>query len=706
MADPTQDARVLGLKTTLGTNALVIERIAGQESLCRPFEFRVLAVATSDNFSFDDLAGSEAVVKLETGDPDAGEYRYFHGVISQVAHAGFNLQGLSRYELTLVPWIWFLTQTTDCRIFQNLSVPEILEQLFSEANGNYRLELNGTYPARDFCVQYGETDFDFVHRLMEYEGIYYFWVHEEGGHRMVVCDAMGSHHEVSGFEEVIYRANAAGVQDRPVLSSWSLKQRVTPGRYSINSFDFKSPNPSPNSKLLSRSDGNWQHPQGTHEVYENAGDFIDRDEGERYARIRREEVQCVAKTIVTQTNARGLTSGCKFTVAENPRRDQNGEYLVTSVNFVASAGNYGSGSQSGPETYQCSLTGIPTSGVFRPARVTPVPRMRGPQTAIVCGPEGEEIYVDKYGRVKLQFLWDRRGTFDAGSSCWVRVSQAWAGVGFGSMNIPRIGQEVIVDFLDGDPDRPIITGRVYNGSNMPHSSNAGRDGKPGNTPPADLTQAAMMTSFKSNSLGGSGGHNEITMNDKGGSETLFFKAQKDEIHKVGNDREDSVGNNETRKVGVDRSREVGNNETVRIGVNRDKTVGVDETTSVGSNRTEQIGTDESLTVGANRTVTVGANNTESVGANDTKSVGANQTNSIGASQTDSVGMMRQASIGMIDNISAGLIYSVEAGISILLTAGVTVTLKGPGGSIEIGPSGIVIDGKTVTIKGMPVNINP
>lgn len=658
------------METTLGTNALVIERIAGQESLCRPFEFRVLAVATSDDFSFDDLAGSEAVVKLETGDPDAGEYRYFHGVISQVAHAGFNLQGLSRYELTLVPWIWFLSQTTDCRIFQNLSVPEILEQLFSEANGNYRLELNGTYPPRDYCVQYGETDFDFVHRLMEYEGIYYFWIHEEGGHRMVICDAMGSHHEVGGFEEVIYRANAAGVQDRPVLSSWSLKQRVTPGRYSINSFDFKSPNPSPNSKLLSRSDGNWQHPQGTHEVYENAGDFIDRDEGERYARVRREEVQCVAKTIVTQTNARGLTSGCKFTVTENPRRDQNGEYLVTGVNFVASAGNYGSGSQSGPETYQCSLTGIPTSGVFRPARVTPVPRMRGPQTAIVCGPSGEEIYVDKYGRVKLQFLWDRRGTFDAGSSCWVRVSQAWAGVGFGSMNIPRIGQEVIVDFLDGDPDRPIITGRVYNGSNMPHSSNAGRDGGA----PSDLTQAAMMTSFKSNSLGGSGGHNEITMNDAGGAETLFFKAQKDEIHKVGNNRNDKVEVDEKREVGSNRERTVGGKETI--------TVAGDRKVSMGANHTEEIGANQKITVGAGQTIIIGSNLSLSVAGNSETKIGGTSKLTVGAS------------------------HETSAAAGIKLTSLASIELSVGGSSITLTPGGIDIKSVgPVTVTGAIVKVN-
>ena len=683
----------------MGTNALVIERIAGQESLCRPFEFRVLAVATSDDFSFDDLAGSEAVVKLETGDPDAGEYRYFHGVISQVAHAGFNLQGLSRYELTLVPWIWFLSQTTDCRIFQNLSVPEILEQLFSEANGNYRLELNGTYPARDYCVQYGETDFDFVHRLMEYEGIYYFWVHEEGGHRMVVCDAMGSHHEVSGFEEVIYRANAAGVQDRPVLSSWSLRQRVTPGRYSINSFDFKSPNPSPNSKLLSRSDGNWQHPQGTHEVYENAGNFIERDEGERYARIRREEVQCVAKTIVTQTNARGLTSGCKFTVTENPRRDQNGEYLVTGVNFVASAGNYGSGSQSGPETYQCSLTGIPTSGVFRPTRATPVPRMRGPQTAIVCGPEGEEIYVDKYGRVKLQFLWDRRGTFDAGSSCWVRVSQAWAGVGFGSMNIPRIGQEVIVDFLDGDPDRPIITGRVYNGSNMPHSSNAGRDGKPGNTPPADLTQAAMMTSFKSNSLGGSGGHNEITMNDKGGAETLFFKAQRDEIHLVGHDREDTVGNDETRKVANLRSRTVGVNESITIGNNRSITIGNNETRTTGVNSAETIGAAKELTIGGVYQVTVGGAMNQTVGGALATEVGGAHAEVVGGHRTMQSG-------GKVTITAADEIELATGAAKITLKKSGRIEIQGVHISMLSGAGIVEIDaGGIVNIKGPMVRIN-
>jgi type VI secretion system secreted protein VgrG len=290
----------------------------------------------------------------------------------------------------------------------------------------------------------------------------------------------------------------------------------------------------------------------------------------------------------------------------------------------------------------------------------------------------------------VKFHWDRHNKEDENSSCWIRVSQAWAGKGYGFISHPRIGHEVIVDFEEGDPDRPIVTGRVYNADQKGDTTNAGRTGKPGNVPPTSHPQSNMMTSLKSNSTPGGGGSNEIAMNDTKGGETLYFKAQKDEIHTVGNDREDTVGNNETRKVGVDRSRQVGNNETVAIGVNRDKTVGTNET----------------VVIGVDRTVTVGANNTESIGANDSKTVGANQTNSVGRTLAESVGMTRDAKIGLIDNISAGLIYSVDAGISITLTAGVTLTLKGPGGTIEIGPSGIVIDGKTVTIKGMPVNINP
>jgi type VI secretion system secreted protein VgrG len=691
MKAPTQSSSFLALKTKLGADVLLIERFSGDEALGRLYDYRAQALAPKDEFDLDSLIGTNATLKMENAAHGGAKYRFFNGIVSQVNHLGYDAHGYGRYELALVPWLWLLTRTSDCRIFQNLSVPEIIKKVFDEqSTATYRMELEGKYEPREYCVQYRETDFNFVQRLMENEGIYYFWEHRDGEHKMVICDSSSSHKPVEGFEKVHFRALDSGIQERFQLFTWQIHKLVTPGKYALNSFDFKSPKPSANTKLLSRSDKEHKHKEGGLEIYDNPGNFLDRSDGKRLAVIRREEIQCQSNTISRRTNARGLFCGSTFESTEIPRKDQNKEYLITSTSFNIASGNYGSGTGSGENSYECAITGILKTVPFRAARVAVPTRVEGPQTAIVSGPSGEEIHVDKYGRVKVQFLWDRDGAFDSGSSCWIRVSQAWAGVGFGSMNIPRIGQEVIVDFLEGDPDRPIIVGRVYNGSNMPHSSNAGRDGKPGNTPPADLTQAAMMTSFKSNSLGGSGGHNEITMNDKGGAETLFFKAQKDEIHKVGNDREDEVANDETRTIGHDRVDTVGNNETRTVGQNRVRTVGSCETVTVGSMRTHTVGVNEAINIGAAQELTIGAA----------------QIVTIGAERVSTVGRDDQLTVGKKLSITAGDEISITTGkASIVMKKDGTIVIKGKDISLEGSGKISVKASKDVTVKGQKISQN-
>lgn len=605
MPDPTQTSRFLVLETNLGSEVLVIEKISGIDELGSLFDYRVVASATEDKFNIDDLVGTKIGVKLENAAPAGPDFRHLSGIVSEVHHIGYDVHGRSLYELVVVPWLWLLTRTSDCRIFQNLTVPEIVKKVLDELQvADYRMDLKAQYPQREYCVQYRETDFNFVQRLLEHEGIYYFWEHKEGSHTMVICDHMSSHKPVEGFGEIRFRDAGSGYQEVFQLFTWQARHRVTPGKYAINSFDFKSPKPSANTKLLSRSDKKHPFAEGEHEVYDNPGDYIERSDGERLAAIRREEVQSLTRTVVTKTNARGLFAGCTFKSKEIPREDQNGEYLVVATSLEASAGNYGSSTGSGVTMYECEITGVPSGGVFRPERRAKHPRVDGPQTAIVCGPEGMEIYPDEYGRVKVQFLWDREGKFDAGSSCWIRVSQAWAGGSFGGMALPRIGHEVIVSFLEGDPDRPIITGRVYNGGNMPHASNAGRDDEPGNSPPSKLQEAAAMTSFKSNSLGKTGGYNEITMNDTSGKETMFFKAQRNEIGRVGNDRDDKVTNNEKLEVGVNRERKVGGTETVEVTGLRKVTMKAAHEETVTAAQTIKIGAAQKTTVGGGYTLNI------------------------------------------------------------------------------------------------------
>lgn len=353
---------------------------------------------------------------------------------------------------------------------------------------------------------------------------------------MVICDVMTAHEAVPGYAELRYRSEG-GIMDRDYLSSWKVRQVVTPGSYTLNSFNFESPNPSPNTKLLSKDDKDHAYPGGNLPVYQYSCDYLDLGEGERLAVIRREEAQAEARTVVANTNARGLTCGAVIIPLEVPRGDQSGlEFLVTATSFKASAGHYGTGTGTGEEGYECTFNAIPAQDcVFRAKRVARIPRMQGLQTAIVTGPPDEEIHVDKYGRVKVQFHWDLDGQYDDGTSCWIRVSQAWAGAGWGAMAIPRIGQEVLEDFVEGDPDQPIITGRVYNGDHPV---------------PYDLPKEKTKTTFKSNSTPDGGkGHNEWRFEDKKGKEQIYMHAQKNMDVRIRNqlrqtnsgDRHDFVG---------------------------------------------------------------------------------------------------------------------------------------------------------------------
>ena len=415
-------------------------------------------------------------------------------------------------------------------------------------------------------------------------------------------------------------------------------------------------------------------------MFDYPGTYQKHDEGEHYARIRIEEIQCRHEIQHGEADARGLCAGRIFKLQKFRRKDQNQDYLIVSTThniqseFYESAG----GSLADP-VYRCSFTLVPSSVQYRAESATPKPRVQGPQTAVVVGPHGQEIYVDDHGRVKVQFFWDRYGKNDENSSCWLRVSQPWAGKGYGGMNIPRICCEVIVDFLEGDPDRPIITGRVYNAGTMPHASNAGRDGKPGNNKPSGIGQAAMTTSFKSNSTPGGGGSNEITMNDAAGSEGLFLKAQKDEIHNVGNDQENTIGNNRSTQVGVDSAEKVGNNRT----------------TEVGANSTEKIGSNTVLEVGANAQETVGAAKVVNVGTSLLVTAGTSITFRCGASTIH----MNQAGVisisGTMLNISGSVLCSIAA--PIINTAGLIVTSEAAA-NFMIGGISLVSGGALTHIK--------
>jgi type VI secretion system secreted protein VgrG len=528
--------------------------------------------------------------------------------------------------------------------------------------------LSGSYKPWTYCVQYRESDLNFIHRLMEQEGIYYYWKHEAKKHTMVLTDNPAGHDPMEGYSKIRFRPEHDGFSGGEDISDWQVHQEVKPTIYALNDFNFQKPK----AALLAKS----SVPRADHapslEVYDYPGEYDEHREGETYARVRIEEHQAQEEIIQGQSDSRGISAGHVFQLTEYPRKDQNRKHLVTAVAYRVQGQRPESGEG---EEFRCEATfeAMDAKRPYRSPRVTTKPIIQGPQTAIVVGPKGQEIYVDDHARIKVQFHWDRYGKRDENSSCWIRVSQPWAGKGFGGMNIPRIGQEVVVEFLEGDPDQPLINGRLYNADSMPHASNAGRDGKPGNTKPSGIPAAAMMTSFKSNSLGGTGGHNEITMNDTGGSEGLFFKAQKDEIHNVGNDREDTVGHDERCKVSNDRVREVGKDETVKVLQN--------QSISVGNSRSLSVGTDYEMSVKGSVKKKVNGSKSECVGADVTVDISGGKSLTVGSDL----------------DISAGKRQSVKAQ-EITLTGATKITLKCGASEIVIGPA-------TVTIKSPLVKVN-
>ena len=433
-----------------------------------------------------------------TATEELDKTRYFNGFVSRFSQEG-TFDDFNAYSVTVHPWLWFLTRTADCRIFQEKKVPDIIKEVFREHGfTDFEETLSGSYRIWEYCVQYRETDFNFVSRLMEQEGIYYYFKHEINKHILVISDSVSSHEAYPGYEKLPYFPPDEHLRrERDHIYDWNISQEVQPGVYALNDFDFTRPK----ANLEVKASVKREHARATMEIYDYPGEYPDTGDGENYVRARIEELQAEHEQVHGQANARGLAVGSLFELTDYPREDQNREYLIVSATHQVESDAYSSGSGSGAEeVYSCSFTALHSKQPYRPARTTPKPMVQGPQTAIVVGPSGEEIYTDKYGRVKVSFHWDRNSKSDENSSCWVRVAQVWAGTKWGGIQIPRIGQEVIIEFLEGDPDRPIITGRVYNNDNMP---------------PNDLPASATQSGIKSRSSKGGNADkfNEIRFDD-------------------------------------------------------------------------------------------------------------------------------------------------------------------------------------------------
>jgi len=448
-----------------GSENLQVKSISGKEKMSGLFKFEMELISQTGDLDFKTVVGRKVTAKLivdDDGELGDGGFRYFNGIITEFSYLGWESTDVYRYRAIMRPWFWMLTRTNDCRIFQNKTVPDIIKEVFKLNNMvDYKQNLKGTYREWEYCVQYNESDFNFVSRLMEQEGIYYFFRHEDGKHTLTMVDDLNSHEEFPGFGTIVYNPGfGQGAMMQNSLRYFAGTQNIQPSAYAIQDYDFKNPNADLLAKYNNRPDNGYEYPLEQPEIFDYPGEYVVRDQGNSYAEIRLQELQCQWERMHASGNCRGLAPGFTFTLEESPRQELNKEYLTVSVkhkmqnhDYVAGQASYGREGE--VLTYQCEIEVVDAHKVrFRAPRTTPKPIVRGPQTAMVVGPSGDEIYTDEYGRVKVHFHWDRYGAKDENASCWMRVATMWAGTKWGGIHIPRIGQEVVVNFLEGDPDRP------------------------------------------------------------------------------------------------------------------------------------------------------------------------------------------------------------------------------------------------------------
>jgi type VI secretion system secreted protein VgrG len=747
----TQAARALRIDTPLAPDALLLRSVSGQEAVSQLFRFQLELLSEDDAIDFDSIVGKNVTLHLQIIDSE----RNINGFISRFSQSGRD-ERFTHYQAEMVPWLWFLTRKADCRIFQHKTAPDIIKKIFDELGfKDYELRLYSSYRSRDYCVQYRETDFNFVSRLMEEEGICYFFEHDKDGakHTMVLADDAAAHKPCPGQEKARCDFSPGSWHPDDVISDWRVEQEYRPSAWSHTDYNFETPS---TSLMVTVKDDTG------YEIYDYPGLYSKKGDGDQLGKTRLQETRAFKERVTGKSNCRCFTTGATVEVTDHYRKEMNQKWMLTAVYHQSTMGEaYGSGGTDEGFFYTNAFEGIPASVPFRPPRVTPKPSVQGCQTAVVVGPAGEEIYTDKYGRVKVQFFWDREGKKNEDSSCWIRVSYPWAGKNWGGIHIPRIGQEVIVDFLEGDPDQPIIVGRVYHAERMP---------------PWALPGKKVVSGFKSDSTKGGGGYNEISMDDTKGTELINIHAQYDQQKKVehdervnvGRNRTESVGNDESITIGHDRNEKVVNNETIAIGVNRTETVGSNENITIGSNRTENVGASESITValtrtrnvgvnemvnvgaaqeitigglqaitvgasravtvgasqnlnvgtslsenvgtdrsenvGANQNVTVGSNLTENVGADQKTTIASNLTESVGSDHKNDVGGNRTTSVGSDDKLDVGSNLTISAGSQITLETGSSKIVMKSGGHIEISGMTIEIKG-TTSVKAEAVTIN-
>ena len=610
-----------------GQGAFSLVSLEGEEGLSRLFRFRLEVVSSNASVAPADLVGKGITVSVASGQ---GGDRYFHGIVRRLA-LGAPLDEARSYIVELVPWLWFLTRTADCRIYQNQSTVQIVEQIFGDLGfTDYQSKLTGSYSPREYCVQYRETAFQFVSRLLEEEGIFYYFSHDDGKHTLILADD-ASAYAPCPESSVVYVPIEPRVQPSDRIVGWQHAYEYRSGKFTLTDYNFEQPT----NSLVSSAPTAVSLPQiSSYEVFDYPGIYLDTGRGSTLAGLRVGADETPYDAVWARSTYRTFTPGGTFTVTRHTdQAEVNQSFVITSIEHRAG----------GQELYGNRFEAIPSSVVYRPEARTPRPMIRGTQTAVVVGSSGEEVWPDKYGRIKVQFHWDRLGKNDENSSCWIRCAQAWTGATWGVLFLPRIGQEVVVSFLEGNPDRPLIIGTVANANEMPAY-----------TLPDNKTRSYIRT--RSSKQGESTASNEIRFEDLKGSEELYIHAQKD-LNEI-------VENNRTLTVGSNKADD--GSQTITVYKDRTITVqtGNESTTIKQGNRTVEIdqGNESTTIKQGNRTVEIDT-------GNDTLTI-------------------KQGNLSIQMNAGSGTIEAAQ-----------TITLKVGSNSIEISQQGITVKGAQVQVQG-------
>jgi len=651
-----QKNKICRLKTPLGDDVLLVGSLRGREGISELFRFEMDLVSDDTAVSFQDTIGKNITLEIDLND---GEVRLINGFVSRFCQIDSpdvpvdQAVVTAHYWAEVVPWFWFLTRRKDCRIYQNMNVPDIVKDVFDNLGfSDFDIRLSGTYDPLVNCVQYQETDFNFVSRLLESAGIYYFFEHEESRHVLVLGDSADQCNPVPGMESALYTTGAQteGKEDR--IHSWRVEEVFQPGHYAMSDYNFFDPTTdlSVGSFSALKQDG-----ADKFEVFDYPGRFVNHGgeedaklaKGESLVKVRMEEGDVRAVVAAGASKCRSFMPGFYFTLDGHPRDDFNQAWLLVGVTHNLEQKGALRGDTDEAAKYGNQVKCIPNNVPLRPVRITPRPSIPGAQTAVVVGPDGEEIYVDKHGRVKVQFCWDRYGKADENSSCWVRVSQNWAGKKWGILFHPRLGQEVVVEFLDGDPDRPLITGRVYNAAQP--------------IPFEGPTQSGILT--RSTKEGTGENFNQIRFEDMKDSEEIYVHAEKDMLRVVENDDTEDVGASQSSTIKTTKNITVGKNHQEEIGESMGLNVGKDRSMSVAANCSESVGKNRDLSVGENCSEATGKNLTVSAGGNQSVDVGKNASLNVGENQTIGVGKKRSVSVGkdLSIKVDGGSAYETKDG---------------------------------------------